>query len=41
MNPYEGGDEYLVQGAMVPVDQLRAFYETKIKTGDTTPTVTP
>ncbi len=40
-NPYEGGDEYLVQGAMTPVDLLRGFYETKIKAGDTKPTVTP
>jgi HK97 family phage portal protein len=38
MNPYEGGDMYTKQGAQVPVDQLIAFYETKIKNGDTTPT---
>jgi HK97 family phage portal protein len=38
MNPYDGGDEYLVQGAMTPADLLRQFYETKIKNGDTTPT---
>jgi HK97 family phage portal protein len=35
MNPYKGGDEYLVQGAMTPADILRPFYETKIKNGDT------
>lgn len=30
MNHYEGGDIYTVQGANVPVDQLRKFYEGKV-----------
>lgn len=29
-NSYEGGDIYTVQGALVPVDQLREFYATKL-----------
>ncbi|RIV20321.1 phage portal protein [Fibrisoma montanum] len=33
LNPYEGGDEYLVQGAMVPADLLRDFYNKKINDG--------
>lgn len=30
MNPYDGGEIYTVQGANVPVDQLREFYESKL-----------
>jgi HK97 family phage portal protein len=30
MNPYDGGEIYTVQGANVPVDQLREFYESKV-----------
>lgn len=29
MNPYDGGEIYTVQGANVPIDQLREFYESK------------
>jgi len=29
MNPYEGGDDFLVQGAMVPADMLRKHYESQ------------
>lgn len=31
MNPYDGGDIYTVQGANVPVDQLREFYSSKFE----------
>lgn len=31
MNKYEGGEIYTVQGANVPVDQLRDFYESKVE----------
>lgn len=34
MNPYNGGDTYMVQGAQVPVDQLSDFYAAKIKSGN-------
>jgi HK97 family phage portal protein len=30
MNAYEGGDIYTVQGANVPIDQLREFYSSKV-----------
>jgi HK97 family phage portal protein len=30
MNPYEGGEEFLVQGAMVPADMLREVYQNKL-----------
>lgn len=30
MNGYEGGDLYTMQGASVPVDMLRDFYESKV-----------
>jgi HK97 family phage portal protein len=30
MNKYEGGDIYTIQGANVPVDQLRDFYASKV-----------
>ena len=30
MNMYEGGEIYTIQGANVPVDQLRDFYESKV-----------
>ena len=32
MNGYEGGDIYTIQGANVPVDQLRSFYSEKFNT---------
>ena len=31
MNPYEGGEIYTVQGAQVPIDQLRKFYSSKFE----------
>lgn len=38
MNPYEGGDDFLVQGAMVPADMLREHYEKQLApTATTTP----
>lgn len=30
MNGYEGGEEYTIQSANIPVDQLRTFYESKV-----------
>lgn len=40
LNGFEGGEIYTVQGAMIPVDMLREFYETKVdpgsETGETT-----
>ena len=30
MNPYEGGDIFTIQGANVPIDQLREFYASKL-----------
>lgn len=30
LNPYEGGDDFLVQGAMVPADMLREMMESKM-----------
>jgi HK97 family phage portal protein len=30
LNPYEGGDDFLVQGAMVPADMLREHYENQV-----------
>lgn len=30
LNPYEGGDDFLVQGAMVPADMLRDHYEKQV-----------
>lgn len=30
MNPYEGGDIFTIQGANVPIDQLREFYAAKL-----------
>lgn len=30
LNPYPGGDDFLVQGAMVPADMLREQYENKL-----------
>lgn len=30
MDPYEGGDDFLVQGAMAPADLLRQKYETEV-----------
>lgn len=38
MNAYEGGDIFTVQGAMVPVDQLREFYATKMMPKEEPPT---
>lgn len=41
MNPYEGGDDFLVQGAMVPADMLRKHYENQLlPTAATKPTQT-
>jgi HK97 family phage portal protein len=37
LNPYAGGDDFLVQGAMVPADLLRKQYENKVL--PTVPTV--
>lgn len=31
LNPYEGGDIYLVQGAMIPIDQAGALQEAQIE----------
>ncbi len=30
MNSYEGGDIFTIQGANVPIDQLRDFYSNKV-----------
>jgi HK97 family phage portal protein len=30
LNPYEGGEDFLVQGAMVPADMLRQMMESKV-----------
>lgn len=37
LNPYPGGDEYLVQGAMVPADMLRKKYESEVLPSTTEP----
>ncbi len=34
LNPYDGGDDFLVQGAMTPADLLRGFYESKLNAGE-------
>jgi HK97 family phage portal protein len=37
MNKYNGGEIYTVQGANVPVDQLREFYSSKVAPSATPP----
>ena len=37
LNPYPGGDDYLVQGAMVPADMLRKKYESEVLPSSTEP----
>jgi len=37
MNKYEGGDIFTVQGANVPIDQLRDFYSQKVVPQETKP----
>lgn len=34
MNSFPGGDIYTIQGANVPIDQLREFYSTKVDTSN-------